>query len=48
LIISSNRGATNLEDACPTTNAIAKPIIPKVLGKSKNSHKCLSRYSICW
>jgi hypothetical protein len=36
LIISSNSGATNLEDACPTTNEIAKPIIPKVLRKSKN------------
>ncbi len=36
LIISSTSAVTNLEAACPITNAIAKPIIPKVLRKSKN------------
>jgi len=36
LIISSTRAVTNLEDAWPITNAIAKPIIQNVLRKSKN------------
>ena len=36
LIISSTRAVINLEDAWPITNAIAKPIIPNVLRKSKN------------
>lgn len=36
LIISSTNAVINLEDACPITNAIAKPIIPNVLRKSKN------------
>ena len=36
LIISSTSAVTNFEDACPITNAIAKPIIPNVLRKSKN------------
>ena len=36
LIISLTRAVTNLEDAWPITNAIAKPIIPNVLRKSKN------------
>ena len=36
LIMSSTRAVTNLEDAWPITNAIAKPIMPKVLRKSKN------------
>jgi hypothetical protein len=30
LIISSTSAVTNLEAACPITNAIAKPIIPNV------------------
>ena len=36
LIISSTRAVINLADAWPITNAIAKPIIPNVLRKSKN------------
>ena len=36
LIISSTNAVTNLDDAWPITNAIAKPIMPKVLRKSKN------------
>ena len=36
LIISSTNALINLEDACPITNAIAKPIIPNVLRKLKN------------
>ena len=36
LIISWTRAVINLEDAWPITNAIAKPIIPNVLRKSKN------------
>lgn len=36
LIISSTREVINLEDAWPITNAIANPIIPNVLRKSKN------------
>lgn len=36
LIISSTNAVINLEDAWTITNTIAKPIIPKVLRKSKN------------
>ena len=37
LIISFTSAVTNLDAAAPMTNAIANPIIPKVLRKSKNS-----------
>jgi hypothetical protein len=37
VIISSTRAVTSLEAAWPMTNAIANPIIPNVLRKSKNS-----------
>jgi hypothetical protein len=36
VIISSTRAVTSLEAAWPMTNAIANPIIPNVLRKSKN------------
>ena len=36
LTMSSTKAVTSLEDAWPITNAIAKPIMPKVLRKSKN------------
>jgi len=37
VIISVTNAVTNLEAAAPMTNAIANPIIPNVLRKSKNS-----------
>jgi hypothetical protein len=37
VIMSSTRAVTSLEAAWPITNAIANPIIPNVLIKSKNS-----------
>jgi hypothetical protein len=37
VIMSSTIAVTSLEAAWPITNAIAKPIIPNVLRKSKNS-----------
>ena len=36
-IMSFTKAVTNLYAAWPITNAIARPIIPKVLRKSKNS-----------
>jgi hypothetical protein len=36
-MISSTKAVTSLDAACPMTNAIAKPIMPNVLRKSKNS-----------
>jgi len=37
LIILLTSAVTNLDAAAPMTNAIANPIIPKVLRKKKNS-----------
>ena len=37
VIISVTKAVTSLEAAWPMTNAIANPIIPNVLRKSKNS-----------
>lgn len=37
LMISCTSAVTNLEAAAPMTKAIANPIIPNVLRKSKNS-----------
>lgn len=36
-IMSFTNAVTNLDAAVPITNAMARPIIPKVLRKSKNS-----------
>ncbi len=36
-IMSFTNAVTNLDAACPNTKAIARPIIPKVFRKSKNS-----------
>jgi len=37
VIISLTNAVTNLEAASPITNAMANPIIPNILRKSKNS-----------